>query len=45
MEELQRLYGQKKDEAKKMTEKIKEKKRSDAQLKKITEDLSNVDLD
>ncbi|XP_061727808.1 uncharacterized protein LOC133532946 [Cydia pomonella] len=45
MDELQRLYGQKKEEAKKMTQKAKEKKRSDAEVKKITEDLSNVDLD
>ncbi|KAI8433222.1 hypothetical protein MSG28_015300 [Choristoneura fumiferana] len=41
MEDLRRLYGQKKEEAKKLTE----KKRSEAEIKKITEDLSNVDLD
>ncbi|KAJ2943471.1 hypothetical protein O0L34_g12276 [Tuta absoluta] len=48
MDELKRLYGQKKDEAKKLTEEQKKsstKLRTDAEVKKITEDLSNVDLD
>ncbi|CAG9576894.1 unnamed protein product [Danaus chrysippus] len=37
---LKKLYGQKKEEAKKM-----EKKRSEEQVKKITEDLSNVEIE
>ncbi|XP_032525825.2 uncharacterized protein LOC116776683 [Danaus plexippus] len=38
---LKKLYGQKKEEAKKMTE----KKRSEEQVKKITEELSDVELE
>ncbi|XP_049883932.1 uncharacterized protein LOC126379267 [Pectinophora gossypiella] len=48
LDELKRLYGEKKEEAKKLTEKKKAeatKQRSEAEIKKITEDLSNVDLD
>ncbi|XP_049883933.1 uncharacterized protein LOC126379268 [Pectinophora gossypiella] len=48
LDELKRLYGEKKEEAKKLTEKKKTeatKQRSEAEIKKITEDLSNVDLD
>ncbi|XP_034828246.1 uncharacterized protein snsl [Maniola hyperantus] len=41
LDSLKRLYGEKKEEAKKLVE----KKRSEAEIKKITEDLSNVDLD
>ncbi|XP_045457944.1 uncharacterized protein LOC123668198 [Melitaea cinxia] len=41
LDNLKRLYGQKKAEAQKMVE----KKRSESEIKKITEDLSNVDLD
>ncbi|XP_068622078.1 uncharacterized protein snsl [Battus philenor] len=38
---LKRLYGEKKDE----TQKLGEDKRSDDEVRKITEELSNVDLD
>lgn len=41
LDNLKKLYGQKKAEAQKMVE----KKRSESEIKKITEDLSNVDLD
>ncbi|XP_072948653.1 uncharacterized protein snsl [Epargyreus clarus] len=41
LDTLKRLYGQKKEEAKNLTE----QKRSDEEIKKITDDLSNVDLD
>ncbi|XP_047542514.1 uncharacterized protein LOC125075017 [Vanessa atalanta] len=41
LDNLKKLYGQKKEEAQKMVEKT----RSEAEVKKITEDLSNVDLD
>ncbi|CAH2101970.1 unnamed protein product [Euphydryas editha] len=41
LDNLKKLYGQKKAEAQKMVE----KKRSETEIKKIKEDLSNVDLD
>ncbi|RVE45611.1 hypothetical protein evm_009724 [Chilo suppressalis] len=41
LDDLKRLYGVKKEEAKRLGE----KKRTEAEIKKITEDLSNVDLD
>lgn len=41
LDSLKRLYGEKKEEAKKLVQ----KKRSEAEIKKITEDLSDVDLD
>ncbi|XP_028173341.1 uncharacterized protein LOC114362239 [Ostrinia furnacalis] len=41
LDDLKRLYGIKKEEAKKMAE----KKRTEEEVKKITEDLSNVDMD
>ncbi|VVC96371.1 uncharacterized protein LOC126974608 [Leptidea sinapis] len=41
LDNLKKLYGEKKEEAIKMTE----QKRSEEEIKKITEDLSNVDLD
>ncbi|XP_052738813.1 uncharacterized protein LOC112042831 [Bicyclus anynana] len=41
LDSLKKLYGEKKEEAKKLVE----KKRSEAEIKKITEDLSDVDLD
>lgn len=39
LDKLKRLYGEKKEEAKKMGQ------RSEEDIKKITEDLSNVDLE
>lgn len=41
LDELRRLYGQKKEEAQKLTK----NERSKEEIKKITDDLSNVDLD
>ncbi|KAM3955515.1 uncharacterized protein ACR2FA_010585 [Aphomia sociella] len=41
LDDLKRLYGQKKEEAKKLGE----SKRSEEDIKNITDDLSNVDLD
>lgn len=41
LDKLKRLYGQKKEEAQKLSE----EKKSDEEVRKITEDLSNVDLD
>ncbi|CAH2056233.1 unnamed protein product, partial [Iphiclides podalirius] len=41
LDKLKRLYGQKREEAQKLSE----QKRTDEEVRKITEDLSNVDLD
>ncbi|XP_038219984.1 uncharacterized protein LOC119838209 [Zerene cesonia] len=50
LDSLKKLYGEKREEAKKMAGKREEsnrigEKRSEEEVKKITEDLSNVDLD